>query len=65
MAGEEKLYLWENRSWKWEDLAARLDLLERRACIPGRTRYWPALQMVEGAEVLDIGCNAGMFAGLL
>jgi SAM-dependent methyltransferase len=62
---EEKKYHWENRRWKWDELLAHVDLLERRMRVPGRTRYWTAMKMVSGKDVLDIGCNAGIFAGLL
>ena len=65
MAEDEKLYTYERGQWKWNDLVVYLDRLDRRIRIPNHTRYWPALKMISGTEVLDIGCNAGMFASLL
>ncbi len=65
MSEYEKLYNYGDRRWKWEDLADYLKLSDRQVRIPGLTRYWPALEMVSGTDVLDIGCNAGIFAGLL
>ena len=65
MAEDEKLYTYQDRQWKWDDLAAYLDQSGHRSRIPEGTRYWPALKMVSGVDVLDIGCNVGMFASLL
>jgi len=65
MAEKEKFYTYEGREWRWEELLDYLDTRDRRARKPGHTRYWPAAGMVSGRDVLDIGCNAGMFAGLL
>ena len=61
----EETYHYDGRDWSWEALSTHLALLEKRADTPNATRYWPAMKMVEGDKVLDIGCNAGMFASRL
>ncbi|HLA38995.1 MAG TPA: methyltransferase domain-containing protein [Candidatus Glassbacteria bacterium] len=58
-------YVFDGREWDWAELDAyigrELDLLRKS----GRRRVKLALGMVEGREVLDVGCHLGLEAFLL
>jgi len=62
--GREK-YFFDGREWDWEALSAYLDRDYGRLHSDGRNRVSRALNLVEGRDVLDVGCHAGQQAHYL
>ncbi|MEA1996701.1 MAG: class I SAM-dependent methyltransferase, partial [Gemmatimonadota bacterium] len=65
MNQSEKKYRYQDRLWTWEELDSHIDRLAERLDRSHPDRVSLALGMVEGVDVLDLGCHLAIYSCFL
>ena len=65
MKKAETKYRYRNRLWSWEEIDKYLDQAYSKEKFSRPTRITLALAMVEGENILDLGCHVGAYSHYL